>query len=157
MSEDKNTPEFVSGSRRFHPQEITFEDEMMIMGNRLNFYIPICFEPVEIFGEKMRMDDGDGFINVYANYDLDKGCVCDTLEIVKVVYDEKESDYCYLLSDEEKAIIQKKMEQYHYANDTLQTIRKEYLAEKSSVLAQLDSAQSKVAPVSSRKSYAPEL
>ena len=130
---------------------------MMIIGNRLNFYIPIGFDPVAIFGEKMRIDDADGFINVYANYDLDKGCICDTLEIVKVVYDDKDSDYCYLLSDDEKAIIQKKMEQYHYSNDTLQTIRNEYLAEKSSVLAQLDSAQAKVSSPSTRKNHALEL
>ncbi len=35
--------DIVSGSRRLKPEEISFEDEMMVIGNRLNFYIPLYF------------------------------------------------------------------------------------------------------------------
>lgn len=156
MKEDKKASEYVSGSRRLRPEEIEFEDEMLIIGNRLNFYIPLCFDPVEIFGEKMRMEDGEGYINVYANYDLDNGCVCDALEIAKILYSGEEWNGCYLLSAEEKAFIQKKMEQYRYGRDTLQTILKEYAEEKASVLGQLAKAKA-AAPSFPSKSYAPEL
>lgn len=143
MSRDKRTqksPEVVSGSRPFFPQEIQFEDEMLVEGNRVNFYIPVCFEPAAVFGEKLRVDDGSGFVNVYANYDLDKGCVCDTLEITKVL-DSREESYEYRLSTEEKAMLGEKMEQYHFREDTLQSIKKEYETERKSVLKQLAGAK----------------
>lgn len=156
MREDKKASEYVSGSRRLRPEEIEFEDEMLIIGNRLNFYMSVYFDPIEIFGEKMRLEDGEGYINVYADYDMDNRCVCDSLEIVKIKYDDKEMIYYYLLSDEEKAAIQQKMEQYRYGRDTLQTILKEYAEEKASVLGQLAKAKT-AAPSFPSKSYAPEL
>ena len=64
MKEDMKAMEFVSGSRRLRPEEIEFEDEMLIIGNRLNFYMSVYFDPIEIFGEKMRLEDGEGYINV---------------------------------------------------------------------------------------------
>lgn len=143
MKEDMKAMEFVSGSRRLRPEEIIFEDEMLIIENRLNFYMPVYFDPIEIFGEKMRLEDGEGYINVYADYDMDNRCVCDSLEIVKIKYDDKEMIYYYLLSDEEKAAIQQKMDQYHYNKDTLQTLLKEYAEEKASVLKQLENAKTK--------------
>ena len=156
MNEDRKASEYVSGSRRLRPEEIAFEDEMLIIGNRLNFYMPLYFDPVEVFGEKMRLEDGEGYINVYANYDLDNECVCDTLEIVKVLYNDEEWNGYYLLSAEEKAAIQKKMEQYHHGANTLQTVLKDYTEEKVSVLGQLAKAKAAAPPFSS-KSYAPEL
>lgn len=104
----------------------------------------------------MRLEDGEGYINVYANYDLDNGCVCDALEIVKVLYNDEEWNGYYLLSAEEKAAIQRKMEQYHHGANTLQTVLKDYAEEKGSVLGQLAKAKA-VAPPFSSKSYAPEL
>ena len=80
MNEDRKASEYISGSRRLRPEEIAFEDEMLIIGNRLNFYMPLYFDPVEVFGEKMRLEDGEGYINVYANYDLDNECVCITMK-----------------------------------------------------------------------------
>lgn len=139
MSGDRRTqkrPEEVSGSRPLFPQEIQFEDEMLVEGNRVNFYIPVCFDLAAVFGEKLRVDDGGGFVNVYANYDLDKGCVCDTLEITKVL-DSREESYQYRLSQEEKALIGEKMEQYQFRGDTLQDMRKGYETERKSVLKQL--------------------
>lgn len=143
MKEDMKAMEFVSGSRRLRPEEIEFEDEMLIIGNRLNFYMSVYFDPIEIFGEKMRLEDGEGYINVYADYDMDNRCVCDSLEIVKIKYDDKEMIYYYLLSDEEKAAIQQKMDQYHYDKNTLQTLLKEYAKEKASVLKHLENAKTK--------------
>ena len=37
MNEDRKASEYVSGSRRLRPEEIAFEDEMLIIGNRLTF------------------------------------------------------------------------------------------------------------------------
>ena len=146
MNEDRKASEYVSGSRRLRPEEIAFEDEMLIIGNRLNFYMPLYFDPVEVFGEKMRLEDGEGYINVYANYDLDNECVCDTLEIVKVLYNDEEWNGYYLLSAEEKAAIQRKMEQYHHGANTLQTVLKDYAEEKGSVLGQLAKAKAAAPP-----------
>ena len=50
MNEDRKATEYISGSRRLWPEEIAFEDEMLIIGNRLNFYMPLYFDPVEVFG-----------------------------------------------------------------------------------------------------------
>lgn len=148
----KRKPEYVAGVRTFYPQEIRFEDEMLIDGHHLNFYIPICFDPAVVFGPKLQIAEGGGYVNVYANYDLDKGCVCDALEIVKVLYDGSESNYEYRLSNEEKAWIQERMEHYHFAGDTLQTIRREYEAEKNSVLSKLAAAKTEgQAPLETKK------
>lgn len=158
----KNTSisEYVSGSRRIYPHEITFEDEMIIDNNCLNFYIPIYFEPTAVFGEKLYIAEGEGYINVFANYDLDKGCICDSLEITKVLYDGSETNYQYKLSSEEKVFIQKKMENYCFAGDTLQTICKSYAAEKKSLLSKLAAAkvQNKIADREKPlKSHEPEI
>lgn len=158
MKEDMKATEFISGSRRLRPEEIAFEDEMLVIGNRLNFYMSVYFDPIEIFGEKMRLEDGEGYINVYANYDMDNGCVCNSLEIVKVMYNGEEMNCCYLLSDEEKAAIQQKMNQYHHGRSTLQTILKEYSEEKASILMQIENAKTKPIESPSRfKGYVPEL
>ena len=53
MKEDMKAMEFVSGSRRLRPEEIEFEHEMLIIGNRLNFYMSVYFDPIEIFGWRM--------------------------------------------------------------------------------------------------------
>ena len=144
--------DIVSGSRRLKREEISFEDEMMVIGNRLNFYMPLYFDIAEVFGEKPLLKNEDGYINVYANYDLALGCVCDMLEIVKVVYDGSETEYYYPLSKEEKTAILEKMEQYRYGSATLESIKEEYLSEKSSVLAQLADARIKAEqqPVSNK-------
>lgn len=135
--------DIVSGSRKLKPEEISFEDEMLVIGNRLNFYIPVCFDVAEVFGEKPLIKNEDGYINVYANYDLDEGCVCDMLEIVKVVDGGPETEYYYPLSKEEKAAVMEKMKQYHYGKATLESIQSEYLSEKASVLTQLADARIK--------------
>lgn len=129
--------ELVSGSRGFYPQEIGFEDEMLIDGNHLNFYIPLYFDPVVVFGEKLYIQSGEGYVNVYANYDLDNKCVCDTLKITKVFYSGAEENYEYRLSDTEKLFIQEKMRCYCFGGETLKSIQEEYDLEKPSLLGQL--------------------
>ena len=71
------------------------------------------------------------------------------------LHNDEEWNGCYLLSAEEKASIQRKMEQYHHGANTLQTVLKDYAEEKVSVLEQLAKAKAAAPPFPS-KSYAPE-
>lgn len=152
--------ELVSGSRGFYPQEIGFEDEMLIDGNYLNFYIPLYFDPVTVFGEKLYIESGEGYVNVYANFDLDNKCVCDTLKITKVLYSGAEENYEYRLSDTEKLLIQEKMRRYCFGGETLKSIQAEYDLEKPSLLGQLAAAKGQgktPAEPKQTKAHEPEL
>ena len=152
--------ELVSGSRGFYPQEIGFEDEMLIDGNYLNFYIPLYFDPVTVFGEQLHIESGEGYVNVYANFDLENKCVCDTLKITKVLYSGTEENYEYRLSDTEKLLIQEKMRRYCFGGETLKSIQAEYDLEKPSLLGQLAAIkdQNKVPEMPNpNKAHGPEL
>ena len=45
--------DIVSGSRRLKREEISFEDEMMVIGNRLNLYAAFYFDIAEVFEKSL--------------------------------------------------------------------------------------------------------
>ena len=80
--------------------------------NLLEFYMEVVFDADKVFGTHVCTGDKDDYVNVYANYDMDARRVCDTLEVYLVRGDGSEQDYKYRLSDEERALLLSKMEEY---------------------------------------------
>ena len=121
----------LSGSRRLLPEEISFSEEISEMDSLLNFYVPVCFDPDEVFGTYVSTEDNDDYVNVYANYDLKSGEVHDNLDVV-LYHGDDVFEYLYLLTAAEKEIIMQKMNAYCFetAGISLSEWREEYLEQE---------------------------
>lgn len=79
---------------------------------RLNFYMDTFFNVDEVFGTHVETVENNDWINVYANYDIGQGQVCDTLDIVLNRGDGSCQELVYRLDDQEREILLKKMQDY---------------------------------------------
>lgn len=102
----------LSGSRRLRMEEVTFQDDMSECGSLLNFYVPITFDPDAVFGTNVTTDANDDYLNVYADFDLDAGEVCDALTVIQVFGDGSDETYRYPLTEEERSALRSKMDGY---------------------------------------------
>ncbi len=129
----------LTGYRRLRPGEISFEDEVVELDGRLNFYVPIWFDPDEVFGLGMYFDNDEEYINVYANYDLESGEVCGNLEVIHYIGDER-TEYIYPITEEEKEVILEKMEDHCLASTgySLSELRQQYRQEQNAPAMQMD-------------------
>lgn len=109
----------LSGSRRLRMEEVTFQDDMSECGNQLNFYVPITFDPDAVFGTNVVTDANDDYLNVYADFDLDVGEVCDALTVIQACGDGSEETYRYPLTEEERLSLRSKMNVAHDTDATL--------------------------------------
>lgn len=102
----------LSGSRQLSIEEITFQDEISECGSLLTFYVPVTFDPDAVFGTEVTSTANDDYLNVYADFDLDTGEVCDALTVIYVYGDGSEEAYRYPLDKEERAVLRAKMDAY---------------------------------------------
>lgn len=65
-----------------------------------------------MFGTNVGTTENDDFLNVYADYDLEENCVCDTLTVVLNCADGEQFAYKYRLNAEEQTAITQKMDDY---------------------------------------------
>ena len=72
----------------------------------------VCFDADKVFGTNVCTTGNDDYLNVYAYYDMENGCVADDLEVYLMRGDGSEQDYKYRLTDDEKALLLPKMEAY---------------------------------------------
>lgn len=85
--------------------------------------------------EPRRWDDGsepdDDYLNVYADFDLDVGEVCDALTVIQVCGDGSEETYRYPLTEEDRSILRAKMNDYcmEQTGLSLDDYRAQYLDE----------------------------
>lgn len=112
-----NTKQYVKGTRELNADDISIDDDIEFTDDEnghtvLNFYLVVWFEPSEVFGKSVGTRENDCWINLYANYNAGKRCVEDTLNIILNHDDGSIVNLCYELSDEEKAIIHRAMEEY---------------------------------------------
>ena len=113
LSKEDQTLKLLSGSRRLRAEDITFGDEIMEMDNhRQNFYMECWFVVDEVFGTNVCTSENEDYLNVYADYDMVNGTVCDELSVTLCRGDGIDEYYAYRLSDEEKALLLPKMEEY---------------------------------------------
>ena len=57
-------------------------------------------------------DQNDDWLNIYANYDIEKGRPCDTLELNLCKGDGTEENWSYHLNAAEQEVLRRKMEEY---------------------------------------------
>ncbi len=128
-------PIYLSGSRRLEAKDISMAEDIIQNDNLLEFYLEVVFDPDKVFGTHVCTDLNDDYVNVYANYNMETGQVCDDLEVYLVKGDGDEQDYKYRLTDEEKAYLLPKMEEYCQQcwGQSLNSCRKQFLSEQAEV------------------------
>ena len=117
------------GSHTFDWDDISFEQEIIVDDNALNFYVPIYFDACGIFGDAVSKLESDDSYNVYANYNLDEGDISEYLEIVIKYGDGHDDTAFYQLTPEEQEMFLRKMDEYCQRMDgkRLDDWRQEYL------------------------------
>ena len=108
----------LDGQKLTTPSRLTarnfyFEDSIEAMDDRiLNFYVVPCFNVDEVFGTFVETDENDHVLNIYANYDMQRQQVCDTLEITLYGSGIEDQSLSYHLNAAEKEVLCAKMEAY---------------------------------------------
>ena len=98
---------------RLTAQNFYFEDSIEAMDDRiLNFYVVPCFNIDEAFSTFVETDENDHALNIYANYDMQRQQVCDTLEITLYGSGIEDQSLTYRLNAAEKEVLREKMEAY---------------------------------------------
>lgn len=98
---------------RLTVQNFYFEDSIEAMDDRiLNFYVVPCFNVDEVFGTFVETDENDHALNIYANYDMQRQQVCDTLEITLYGSGIEDQSLSYHLNATEKEVLREKMDAY---------------------------------------------
>lgn len=94
-------------------KEISLAEDICEMdGRRLNFYLETCFDVDAVFGTHVCTEENDDTLNVYADYDMASGQVCEELEVDLHWADGREESLEYRLNAAEKAVLLRKMEDY---------------------------------------------
>ena len=117
ITREAQTSKLLSGSRRLRQDDlITVSGEIIEMDDHmLNFYLETWFNVDEVFGTHVCTEENDDYVNVYANFDMKRGVIGDALAIT-LWHDDGCEEYDYPLSDEEKALLLPKMEEYCIKN-----------------------------------------
>lgn len=124
--------QFLRGQRELCAQDISFSGDIMQNDHLLEFYMDVVFDADAVFGTQVCTSENDDYLNIYANYDLERGCVCDTLEVYLVRGDGTEQDHKYHLSEDEQALLLPRMEEYcqRQFGCGLDELRGQYLSEQ---------------------------
>ena len=103
---------YLAGTRTLRTEDISFAEDIVQNENLLEFYMEVSFDADKVFGTQVCTTENDDYLNLYANYDMEKRCVADTLEVYLVRGSGGEQDYKYRLTDAEKELLLPKMEDY---------------------------------------------
>ena len=90
----------------------SFGDEIIEMDGKLNFYVRTEFDVDAAFGTFVCTDKNDDWLNISANYDMEKNRPCDTLELNLCKADGTEETWSYRLNAAEREVLLQKMEEY---------------------------------------------
>jgi len=99
----------------------------------------VSFNADQVFGTDVCTSENDDWLNIYANYDLERGCVCDTLEVFLQCSNGDEEAFKYRLSVEEQTLLFPKMNTYcqEHWGQSLEECSADYLAEQSQELPEM--------------------
>lgn len=100
----------IASAGHLSAENFSFADEITADDGRLNFYLENSFDVDRVFGT--RTAKRDDWLNVYANYDMASGQVCDMLEVDLHRADGREGSMEYRLNAVEKAALLQKMDAY---------------------------------------------
>ena len=103
----------ITSAGHLSMRNFTFGDEIIELDDgRLNFYVQTEFDVDAAFGTHVLTDENDDWLNVYANYDMERGQVCDELELTLCKGDGSEENFTYPLNAAEKDVLRRRMEDF---------------------------------------------
>ena len=102
----------ITSAGHLSARNFSFGDEIIESDGKLNFYVQTEFDTDVVFGTFVLTDENDDWLNVYANYDLAQGKLCDTLELNLCKADGTEESWSYRLNAAEQDVLLRKMEEY---------------------------------------------
>lgn len=103
----------ITSAGHLSARNFSFSDEIMVEEDgKLNFYVDADFDVDAAFGTFVLTDKNDDWLNIYANYDIEKGRPCDTLELNLCKGDGTEENWSYHLNAAEQEVLARKMEAF---------------------------------------------
>ena len=102
----------ITSAGHLSARNFSFGEEIIESDGKLNFYVQADFDVDAAFGTFVCTDQNDDWLNIYANYDMEQDCLCDTLELNLCRGDGTEEDWNYLLNAAEKEVLLRKMEAF---------------------------------------------
>lgn len=102
----------IGSAGHLSARQISFADEISEIDGKLNFYMETNFDVDAVFGTHVCTEENDDTLNVYADYDMASGQVCEELEVDLHWADGREESLEYRLNATEKAVLLRKMEDY---------------------------------------------
>ena len=129
---DKLDGREITSAGHLSAREISFADEISEINGLLNFYMETNFDVDAVFGTHVCTGENDDTLNVYANYDMASGQVCDELEVDLHRADGREEPVEYRLNAVEKATLLRKMDAYcqGQTGQTLKDYSAQWMAEE---------------------------
>ena len=102
----------ITSAGHLSARNFLFSDEITEMDDKLNFYIDTTFDVDAVFGTNVCTGENDDYINLYADYDMESGQVCDELTIVLWKGNGQSEERSYTLNAAEKEVLLRKMNEY---------------------------------------------
>ena len=103
----------ITSAGHLSADNFSFGDEIMMEEDgKLNFYVETRFDVDAVFGTFVLTDKNDDWLNLYANYDMEKSRPCDTLELTLCKGDGTEESWSYPLNAAEQEVLLRKMEAF---------------------------------------------
>ena len=130
--EDGTPPELDGGSQQLDLRQVTFEGGISEYDGTLSFYMPVTFDPDVVFGTNVASDPNGDWLNVYVNYDQERGEPERALTVVLVCGDGNEFEFSNPLTAPAREQLREKMEEYCQAHTgmTLEKYQQELLSEE---------------------------
>ena len=105
--------ECLNGKGHLSARNFTFGEEIIESDGKLSFYLQADFDVDAAFGTFVCTDQNDDWLNIYANYDIEKDRLCDTLELNLCKGDGTEENWSYHLNAAEQEVLARKMEAFY--------------------------------------------
>ena len=102
----------ITSTGHLSARNFSFGEEIIESDGKLNFYLQADFDVDAAFGTFVCTDQNDDWLNIYANYDIEKDRLCDTLELNLCKGDGTEENWSYHLNAAEQEVLARKMEDY---------------------------------------------
>ena len=102
----------ITSAGHLSAQNFSFGEEIIESDGKLNFYLQADFDVDAAFGTFVCTDQNDDWLNIYANYDVEQGRLCNTLDLNLCKGDGSEEDWSYPLNAAEQEVLLCKMEAF---------------------------------------------
>ena len=103
----------ITSAGHLSARNFSFGEEIIESDGKLNCYLQADFDVDAAFGTFVCTDQNDDWLNIYANYDIEKGRLCDTLELNLCKGDGTEENWSYHLNAAEQEVLARKMEAFY--------------------------------------------